>query len=88
MRIHGRMSTIDAPVVPMRFASSAPMSRKTTFVFGVASPLSFIFLPASPNTRVTVQSYGGVIVICVADSILTQSVYVSPSYVTLPFALE
>ena len=45
MRIHGRISTIDAPVVPIAFDSNAPNSRKITLVFGVASPLSVIVIP-------------------------------------------
>ena len=38
IRIHGRISTIEAPVVPMKFAATAPTARKATFTAGVASP--------------------------------------------------
>ena len=36
------VSNIGAPVVPRTFASNAPMSRKITFVIGVASPFTLI----------------------------------------------
>ena len=36
-RIQGRISSIDAPVVPMRLESTAPTARKIVFAIGVAS---------------------------------------------------
>jgi hypothetical protein len=45
MRIHGRISSIAAPVVPRTFASTAPASKKTTFASGVASPLTPMQMP-------------------------------------------
>jgi hypothetical protein len=45
IRIHGRMSSIEAPVVPMKFASTAPMRRKTQFTTGVASPFTRMWIP-------------------------------------------
>ena len=40
-RRNGRISSIDAPVVPIRFASTAPIARKTVLTAGVPanSPL-------------------------------------------------
>ena len=40
-RIHGRMSSIEAPVVPMRLVNTAPTARNTTFASGVPSPFTF-----------------------------------------------
>src|SRR6185295_12791405 len=39
-RSHGRIKSIEAPVVPNRLDASAPTNRKTTFTRGVASPLT------------------------------------------------
>ena len=36
---------MDAPVVPMKLASTAPMSRKTQFTNGVASPFTRMWMP-------------------------------------------
>ncbi len=52
IRIHGRMSTIEAPVVPMRLAATAPMARNTTLSRGVASPFTLRWMPpATTNSE-------------------------------------
>src|SRR5262249_49561733 len=38
IRSQGRMSSMEAPVVPRRFEASAPTKRKRTLALGVASP--------------------------------------------------
>ena len=45
MRSQGRINSMEAPVVPKRFARTAPMNRKTTFAIGVASPFTLIWMP-------------------------------------------
>ncbi len=37
--------TIEAPVVPMKLASTAPIARKTTLTIGVASPFTLMWMP-------------------------------------------
>src|SRR6266478_3128485 len=37
---HGRIKSIEAPVVPNRLAANAPTNRKITFTIGVASPFT------------------------------------------------
>ena len=36
---------MDAPVVPMRFASTAPMSKNSVLMAGVASPFTRMLIP-------------------------------------------
>jgi hypothetical protein len=45
------MSTIEAPVVPMKFAATAPIARNTTFSAGVASPFTFRCIPPATTKR-------------------------------------
>jgi hypothetical protein len=42
IRIQGLISTIDAPVVPTKFAITAPNARNTTLFIGVASPFTLM----------------------------------------------
>ena len=42
MRSHGRISSMDAPVVPSTLASTAPTIRKSLFTAGVASPFTWM----------------------------------------------
>ena len=51
IRIHGRISTMEAPVVPITFAISAPMARKTTLSSGVASPFTLRWMPPATTKR-------------------------------------
>ena len=48
IRSHGRISSIEAPVVPSKLASTAPRNRKITFARGVASPFTLMWMP--PDT--------------------------------------
>src|SRR5436189_1711992 len=45
MRNHGRMSSIEAPVVPSRFEIKAPVRRNNTLTAGVDSPFTVIWIP-------------------------------------------
>jgi hypothetical protein len=38
--IHGRMSNIDAPIVPIRFANTAPNKRNSVFRTGLLGPFA------------------------------------------------
>src|SRR5262245_20649471 len=40
IRIQGRMSSIEAPVVPRKFDSTAPINRNRQLTHGLASPLT------------------------------------------------
>jgi hypothetical protein len=40
IRIHGRISSIDAPVVPITFANTAPMKRNRQLINGIAWPFT------------------------------------------------
>jgi hypothetical protein len=43
--MYGLMSTMDAPVVPRRFETTAPMARRMTFAWGVDLPFILIWMP-------------------------------------------
>gem|GEM_PF-6232846 len=45
MRIQGRMSNIEAPVVPITLAITPPTNRKSTFKRGVDSPFTVMCTP-------------------------------------------
>src|SRR5664279_1440570 len=45
IRIQGRMSTIEAPVVPRTLAATAPTSRKSVLLHGVAPPFTLMWMP-------------------------------------------
>jgi hypothetical protein len=49
--IQGRIISIDAPVVPITFASTAPMAKKIVFTIGVASPLTRMLMPPEITNR-------------------------------------
>ncbi len=56
IRIHGRISTIEAPVVPMKLAATAPTARKTTFASGVAPPLTLRWIPPATTKREPIRA--------------------------------
>ena len=45
MRIHGRIMSMEAPVVPTKLASTAPHARKRVLRSGVDSPRTRMWMP-------------------------------------------
>lgn len=56
MRSQGRISTIEAPVVPMTLAARAPSSRKRAFSPGVARPPTPTWMPPATTNKEPIKA--------------------------------